>query len=99
MLQHLLRVGVCDQERYVIALKYVSVCVERFLEMVSNLDWLAPKDEEGLRSLRKESCELVYENVFDLVSLFYVYADPHAIDTRLDQHLFVFIPCNSQRIQ
>lgn len=61
------------------------------------LDWFSPQDKECLCSLGQESCELVDEDILNLVGLLDLDADAHTVDTRLDEDLLVLVARNYQR--
>ena len=46
----------------------------------------------------KKSCELVNQDMLDLVRLLYSYANPDAVDAGLDEDLLVLIACDGQWI-
>lgn len=63
------------------------------------LDRLPPQDKERLGALRQESCELMDQDVFNLVCLFYPDADADTVDTRLDKDLLIFVAGDVQGVQ
>lgn len=54
-------------------------------------DSLSPQYKERFCSLRQKSRKLVYQYILNLVSLFDLDADPHAVDARLNKDFLVFI--------
>jgi len=66
---------------------------------IAHLDRFPPQNEECLCTLGQEACELVDQNMLDLVRLLYPYAYAHAVDTRLDQDLFVLIAGDCERVE
>ena len=86
MLQHLLGMVIRDQERDIITLAY-TVSLLSILSSCRGLPVqqtyrhrLPPQHEERLRSLCQESCELMHEDMLDLIRLFYPNANSYAID-------------------
>lgn len=65
----------------------------------SHLDWFPPQYEKGLGSLLQEACELVHQDVLNLVCLLDLDADAHGVDGWLDQDALVLVTRNSQRRQ
>ena len=63
------------------------------------LDRFPPQDEESFRALRRESRELVNQDVFYFVRLLDLYADPHAVDAGLDQDPLVLVSRYGQGVQ
>lgn len=63
------------------------------------LDWLPPHDVEGLGSLGQEPCELVDQDVFNLICLLDLDAYAHTVDTGLDVHAFLGVPRHGERVQ
>ncbi len=99
VLQHLFGMEVRDQEGYVVSLK--PVCqfpgtARRRSSGRSNLDGLPPENEEGLGTLCQEPGKLVDQDVFDLVGLFDLDADPYAVDAGLDEDTLVLVAGNRQ---
>lgn len=58
-----------------------------------------PKDEEGFRSLRQKSCELVDQDVLNFVCLLNSYADANTIDARLDEDFLVLVSRYGEGVQ
>ena len=82
VLQHLLGVEVCNQERDVVA-----------------LDRLSSQNVEGLCSLRQEACELVDQDVLNLIGLLDLDAYSYAVDARLNVHAFILVSRDGERVQ
>ncbi len=98
MLEHLLRVKICDQKRYVIALKSNVNDIGLDRTALANLDGFPPQYEECLCSLFQEPCELVNEYILDFVRLLDLDADTYTVDARFYEDLFIFIAGDRQRI-
>ena len=65
----------------------------------TNLDWLPPKYKESLRPLCQESGKLMNEYIFDLVRLLDLDAKAHTVDAWLDEHPFIFITRDCERVE
>jgi len=63
------------------------------------LDGFPPQDKESLRSLRQETCELVNQDILDLICLLDLYADADTVDARLDQDSLIFVAGDYERVQ
>jgi len=63
------------------------------------LDRLPPHNVEGLGSLRQEPCELVDQDVFNLICLLDLDAYAHTVDAGLDVYAFMLIPRYGKRVQ
>ena len=98
VLQHLFGVRVGDQERDIIALGEVRKLLARRGSW-AYLDWLSSQDEEGFGSLSEKACELMDEDVLDLVRLLDLDADPDAVDARFDEDSLIFVARDGERIQ
>ena len=66
---------------------------------VISLDRFPPKDDEALCSLLQEPCELVDQNVFDLICLLDLDAYAHAVDAGLDEDALVLVARNGEGVQ
>lgn len=60
---------------------------------------LPPQNEERLGTLCQEPCELVDQDVFNLVCLLYPDADADTVDTWFDEDLLIFVARDVQRVQ
>lgn len=60
---------------------------------------LPPQNNKSLRSLHKEASEFVRQDALDLIGLFNLDRETNAVDTRLNEHLFVFVASNDERRQ
>ena len=67
--------------------------------MPTYLDRFPPQDEETFRSLCQKPRELVYEDMFDLIGLFYPYADSYGVHGGLNQDFFVFIAGDGEWVE
>ena len=81
-----------DEEGDVISLDLISKQVSCVSRSQAYRHRLSSQDEEGLCSLGQESRELVHEDVFNLVRLFYPYANPDAVDRRLNKNALFLVP-------
>lgn len=88
-----------DQEGDIVALRRVLAHSDKVRSKYTYLHRLPPQDKERLGTLCQEPCELVDQNVFDLVCLFYPDADTDTVDTWLDKDLLIFVAGNVQRVQ
>jgi hypothetical protein len=66
---------------------------------IVSLDRFPSQDDEALRSLLQEPCELVDQDVFDLVCLLDLNAYAHAVDARLNQDSFILIARYGEGVQ
>ena len=62
------------------------------------LDWLPAHDIERLGSLGQEACELVDQDVFNLICLLDLDAYAYTVDTRLDVHAFFRVSRHGKRV-
>ncbi|USP81143.1 hypothetical protein yc1106_08417 [Curvularia clavata] len=63
------------------------------------LDGLPPQNEERLSSLGQEPCELVDQNVLNLVCLLDLDAYSYTVDTGLDVYTFILVSRHGKRVQ
>ena len=66
---------------------------------VVSLDRFPPEDNKALCSLLQEPCELVDQNVFDLICLLNLDAYAHAVDAGLDEDALVLVTRDGKRVQ
>lgn len=59
----------------------------------------ASQNEEGFGSLSQESGELVYQDILNLIGLFYPDANSHTVDARFYEDLLVLIAGNGQWVE
>ena len=98
MLQHLLRVKVREEERYIISLGNISLYVPKPIS-ITHLDWFPPQYEEGFGSLCEKPRELVYKDMFYFIGLLDLDADSDAVDARFNKDSLVFISRNGEGVQ
>jgi hypothetical protein len=60
----------------------------------TNLDRLSPQNEEGFRSLSQESCELVNQNMLNLICLLDLDAYAYTVYAWFNQHSFILVASN-----
>lgn len=99
MFQHRLGVEIGDQEGDIVALEKFQHGIMKCRADRVYLYRLPPQDKERLGALCQESCELVDQNMFDLVGLLYPDADADTVDTRLNEDLLIFVAGDVQRVQ
>ena len=115
VLQHLLRVRICDQEGDIIALlqsisparsyspcgfQHLStVCCISCILISAYLDSFSPQDEKCLCSLGQESRKFVYQDILYIIRLFYLDAHAHTVHRWLYQDLLVFISRYMERVE
>ena len=66
---------------------------------VISLDRFPPQDNEALCSLLQEPCELVDQNVFDLICLLDLDAYAHAVDTGLDENALILVARDGEWVE
>lgn len=67
--------------------------------LVADLDGFPPQDEEGLGTLRQESCKFVDQDMLNLVGLLDLNTDTDGVDAGLDQDTLVLVARNGQGLQ
>lgn len=87
-----------NQERDIVAL-CTSVSRSRRIPYWAYLDRFPPQNEESFCSLCQEARELVHQNVFYLIRLLDLYADPHAVDAWFYQDLLVLVAGHGKWVQ
>jgi hypothetical protein len=60
----------------------------------THLDWLPPQDKECFCSLRQEPCKLMHQNMFDLIGLLDLDADPNTVDAGFNEHPLILVSRN-----
>lgn len=63
------------------------------------LDRLPSQDEKRLGPLRQEPRELVDQDILDLVGLLDADTDTHTVHARLNEHSFILVSGDCQRVQ
>jgi hypothetical protein len=66
---------------------------------VTDLDRFPPQNEEGLRTLRQESCKLMDQDMLNLIGLLDLDADTDGVDAGLNQDTLVLVARNGQGLQ
>lgn len=63
------------------------------------LNWLSPQNHELLSSLAQETRKLMNQKYLVIIRLLDLDADTDRVDGWFDQNTFVFISCDSNRVQ
>lgn len=66
---------------------------------LTDLDRFPPQNEEGLCTLRQESCKLVDQNMLNFVGLLDLDADTDGVDAGLNQDTLVLVARDGQGLK
>lgn len=102
---HLVDLGVhflheLNDEVYQLVLQHLlSIRIRDKEADIESFDGFPPKDDEALGSAHQEPHELLDQDRFDLVGLFYAKTHSHRIYGWFNQTLFVFVPADYERVE